>query len=276
MIRLSAISILCLLTCVAIAQDTPPAKVTIPLLVEDSHHHPAINVARESLTVSQHKTAVTDFSLSSTADLPLRLGILLDVSDSERSSGLQQVTVAASDFARKLLRTPEDRVFFGAFSFNLMTTQWVGRAEVQPVVIPAKIGRGTALYDAIVGACKQMGEAGSTRSARRVLVIVSDGEDNQSHVTLQGAAAEAVRSGVVIFSVSTNKWSLQLRGDKAMENLARLTGGETISLWDRDAPKAFAKISELLDGLYLLNYVPVSVSSKQQDLQIKSANKEKM
>jgi hypothetical protein len=85
-----------------------------------------------------------------------------------------------------------------------------------------------------------------------------------------------VRSGVVIFGVSTSGSGLYLRGDRVMENLARLTGGKMISLSAREAPKALAKISELMNALYLLNYVPASASPKEQDIEIKSASKEKM
>jgi hypothetical protein len=51
-----------LLTCVAMAQDATPAKTTIPILIQNSHHQPAINITRESLAINQHKTIVTEFS----------------------------------------------------------------------------------------------------------------------------------------------------------------------------------------------------------------------
>jgi Ca-activated chloride channel homolog len=272
---LKGLAVVCLSSCTAGAQHAVTVTATIPVLIQDSHHRPALNVTRELLAVNQHKLAVTDFSLSSAAALPLRLGILLDVSGTERESS-QRLTAAASAFAINALRNQEDRVFFGAFNIKLITTDWTDRAGVERVVVPANVGGGTALYDGIVGACKHMGEVDWAKPSRRVLVVISDGEDNQSDVTLQHAAAEAVRSGVVIFGVSTSGSGLYLRGDRVMENLARLTGGKMISLSAREAPKALAKISELMNALYLLNYVPASASPKEQDIEIKSASKEKM
>src|SRR6476660_7933246 len=94
------LSMLWTLACAAASQDAPRAKVTFPILIEDSHHHPAANVTHDSLVIKQHKVAITDFSLVSTANLPLQLGVLVDISSSERQTGLQDIFKASLDFAK--------------------------------------------------------------------------------------------------------------------------------------------------------------------------------
>jgi VWFA-related protein len=265
----------CTFACAVPGQDTPPAKVIIPILIQDFHHHPAINITREDLVIRQHKLAVTNFTLMPTTNLPLRLGILIDTSNSERG-GVQYLFEAAGDFARDMLRGTDDRVFFGSFNVKLLSTPWLDRGGIEHVAPQHAPGEGTAIYDAIQEACKQMGDPDRNQPARRVLVVISDGDDNQSHVSRLQATAEAVRSGTVIFGMFAVPGPyLSGPGEKVMEDLAKQTGGETVSSLTREAPKGLAKISELIRGLYLLIYVPIS-DPRSGEVEVKSATGEKL
>jgi Ca-activated chloride channel homolog len=128
-------------------------------------------------------------------------------------------------------------------------------------------------------ACKQrMGPRDWKKPTRRILILISDGEDNASHITREAAVLEALKSGVVIFTINTsNSGTMRKRGEYAMEKLAKLTGGESFSDFNRkDAPKILASIQELIDGMYYLSYVPPDASkSSVHEVEIKRASKDK-
>ena len=114
-------------------------------------------------------------------------------------------------------------------------------------------------------------------STRRILVLISDGEDNLSHITRDEAASEALRAGAVIFTMDTELSGMSLKGEKVMENFAKLTGGESFSQVGRnDLPKVFASIKEMMDGMYYLRYVPPDASKiAVHEVDVKPAPKEK-
>jgi len=92
-------------------------------------------------------------------------------------------------------------------------------------------GGGTALYDAIYKACKdKLLHEHSDHAIRKAIVILSDGEDNQSEYTRAQAIEMAQRAEVLIYAISTDDSGLILRGDKVLEDLASATGGALSSL----------------------------------------------
>lgn len=108
-------------------------------------------------------------------------------------------------------------------------------------------------------------------------MLITDGEDNLSYATRDEAVSEALRSGVVIFTISTTSYNGIYRGEKVMEYWAKLTGGESFSRLNRsDMPKVFASIQELIDGMYYLSYVPPDPSKiAVHEVEVKRASKEK-
>lgn len=222
--------------------------------------------------------------------MPLELGILIDTSRSQRDAHLDDVLKAAKEFVNDMIRGPEDRVFFLTFDVTSHATGWLKKEQLQDATLKVEIGGGTcplpvprfacatALYDAIGIACKQrMGARDSLKATRRVLLLISDGQNNQSRITRDEATSEALRAGAVIFTINTNDSELTFRGETMME-LAMLTGGESFSLLGRkDAPKVFASIRELINGLYYLRYVPPDASkSAVHEVEVKPASKQKL
>jgi len=82
-------------------------------------------------------------------------------------------------------------------------------------------GGGTALYDSIVLACSErMMNIKPSEAAHLVLIVISDGDDNMSHFSLDRTTAAAQQAGVVIFTISSNQSGTRLRGDR-VENPSR-------------------------------------------------------
>lgn len=251
--------------------------VAIPLIATDSHHR-ATSLTVESLLISDQKTQVTGATLVRGSDLPVELGVLIDVSNSERSTELNDILKATRQFVSNTVRGSEDRVFLLNFDATPRATEWLTKEQSQTTGIKVRIGGGTALYDALAMACKErMGSRDWQRPTRRILVLISDGEDNLSHITRDEAASEALRAGAVIFTINTDLSGKAERGAKVMQTLAEVTGGESISPFGmKDVPKAFANIEDVMDGMYYLRYVPPDASKGVlHEVEVKRSPKEK-
>jgi len=270
--------LLVLLVLSAGAQELPAPRVTIPLIVNGSHHRP-ISVAVESLVITDQKTPVTGARLQRGADLPLELGVLIDTSNSEREGPFGDILKPMNQFVAEAMRGPEDRVFFLTFESTSQATGWLKKEQLQTFTIPIRIGGGTALYDALATACKQrMGGRDWRKPTQRVLVLITDGEDNLSYATRDEAVSEALRAGAVIFTIiNTTRSDVTTRGEKIMDYWAKLTGGASFSgLSRRDMPKVFASIREQMDDMYYLSYVPPDASkSAIHQVEVKPAPKNK-
>ena len=260
-----------------LAQESAAPSVAIPLIANDSHHRP-VSVTLESLVITDQKTLVTGATLVRGVDLPVELGILIDTSESQRSRDLTEFLDAAKQFASEIIRGPEDRVFVLKFAATPDATEWLKREQLPGAAVRGRLGGGTALYDALVMACKErMGPRNWQKPTRRILVLLSDGEDNLSHTTRNEAASEALKAGVMIFTIDTDPSGLFHRGAKIMQTLAGVTGGESFSPDNRnDVTKVFTRIRDMTEGMYCLRYVPPDASkSAIHEVEVKAAPKEK-
>jgi VWFA-related protein len=263
----------------AVAQEPVAPRVAIPLFASDSHHHP-ITVTVESLSITDQKTPVAGASLLWGADLPMELGVLIDVSNSQRSSLRDDYLKAINLFVHATIRGPEDRVFFLQFDSTPHATGWLTKEQLPGTKFNVRIGGATALYDALAMACKErMGPRDWRKPTRRVLVLISDGDDNLSHNTHEEAALEALRAGVVIFTINTQNSVIHTQGERVIENWTKLTGGESFAqLVGNDIPKVFVSIQKMIDGMYFLSYVQPDSSKNalhEHEVEVKPAQKGK-
>jgi VWFA-related protein len=264
--------LLVLLGLSGVAQELSAPKVAIPLIASGSHHKPT-GVTAESLVITDQKTTIARASLLRGADFPVELGILIDSSRSQRDAHLDDILKATKQFVDEIIRGPEDRVFFLTFDATAQATEWLRKDQLQGASIKVGIGGGTALYDALAMACQQrMGPRDWSKPTRRVLLLISDGEDNLSRITRVDAVSEAIKAGVVIFTINTGASGKSLGGERAMENLSTLIGGESFSGVSR---KVFVTIQESIDGIYYLSYVPPDAAkSAVHKVEVKPAPKE--
>jgi hypothetical protein len=117
-------------------------------------------------------------------------------------------------------RVPEDRVFFLQFWNISQLGGWLTKDQLQSYRMDkTQPGGGTALYDALSVACQmRMGQRDWRKPTRRVLLLISDGEDKLSHVKPEEALSEALKAGAVIFTINNEAWNSQMKGKKTMES----------------------------------------------------------
>ncbi len=242
------------------ATDSPAMKriptVNIPFFAEDNHGREINDVAASDLSIIDNKNPLrSTLSVRSAKELPLRLGVLIDSSSSVREGGLYRPGLdAMNDLLHQVLNATDDEVFIANFSATMKATEFMGREEFLKSKTNVSIGGGTALFDAVYFACKDRMAADSTQPARRVLVILTDGGDNQSHVTRDEAIIAAQKAGTVIFAVSTNPLGI---GDGVLRQFGEKTGGQAfINLRPSDMSKIFRNIREQIENLYVVSYVP--------------------
>ena len=267
-----------LLATLTVAQSGTGPRVLVPLLVTDSHHRLVDGLLPEALTIREHKTPVTDVKLLRGADLPLQLGILIDTSNSERDGNINEILEGAKSFVNDVLRGPEDRAFFLTFATTINATDWLKKEQLSGVTVNLKLGGATALYDAVAAACRErMGPRNADHPTRRILVLISDGDDNQSHITRAESLADVLHFGVVMFTISTQVIGHSGRGDRILERWATITGGRFFTdMTRKDVPKAFAQIKAITEGMYYASYVPPPSKDGVHEIDVKPAPKEKL
>jgi Ca-activated chloride channel family protein len=192
-------------------------------------------------------------------DLPLRVGLVLDVSGSitDRFTFEQD---SAIRFFSHILRRRTDEAFVLAFdSVPTLTQDFTDDPELLSAgVKKLSPGGGSAVYDALhMAATKKLMNVSTDRPVRRVIILISDGEDNQSRMTIPQVIDAARRSEVTIYSISTNTSNIVTHGDKLLRRLAEETGGRAFFPNKiEDVVKAFDTIQDELRSQYALSYKP--------------------
>jgi VWFA-related protein len=191
--------------------------------------------------------------------LPLRLALLVDTSGSvhERFSFEKH---AATKFVEKMMSAGSDLAFIAGFSHEITVTQDFTSEpnELGKGIEKLSNGGGTALFDAVAFACRKLAAYPESDRVARVLVILSDGEDNSSHSSLKQSIQIAEGTGVTIYTISTK----EERGDKSdadrvLEALAERSGGEALfpgNILTLD--KSFSKLHDLIRSRYFVAYKP--------------------
>jgi len=197
---------------------------------------------------------------SSQTDLPLRVGLLVDASNSIRDR-FKFEQEAAIEFLNTIVRPKSDLAFVLGFDSTAEVTQdfTSDTEELSKGVRMLRPGGGTAMYDAIYLACrdKLLKDNTSRYATRRAIILISDGEDNQSRVTREEAVEMAQRAEVIVYAISTNISGTRLRGDKVLERFADATGGRVFFPFKlQDVADAFSEIQSELRSQYAVAYKP--------------------
>ncbi|MGE5321255.1 MAG: VWA domain-containing protein [Actinomycetota bacterium] len=193
-------------------------------------------------------------------NLPLRVGLLIDASNSIRDR-FQFEQQAAIQFLQQIIRPRNDKAFVLAFDEVPDVTQdFTGNLDKLTRGIQViRPGGGTALWDAVYYACRdKLMKEQEGFPVRRAMILVSDGDDNQSRVLRQEALDMAQRASVIIYTISTNLTSSSVdQGDKNLKMLAEATGGRPFFPFKlQDLADAFHDIQEELRSQYVISYKP--------------------
>ena len=231
-----------------------------------------------------HKPVESVIDFRRNTDLPIEMGLLMDTSGSVRGR-FDFEKEAALGFLQHVLRPGYDKAFVLGFNAHSHVTQDF-TDNVQSLtagVNQLRAGGGTALYDAIYKACKEkLLNERPDHPLRKAIIILSDGEDNQSGVTREQAIEMAERAEVLIYAISTDDSGLILRGDKVLEDLASATGGRAFFPFKmKDITHSFAAIEDELRSQYVVSYKPsnfdadgryrsIEITALKKDLQVRA------
>jgi VWFA-related protein len=197
-------------------------------------------------------------------DLPLRIGMLVDTSNSIRDR-LRFEQEAAVDFLNVAVRPGKDLAFVVAFDVEPQLVQdYTDDIEkLSNAIRGLQAGGVTSLFDAVFFSCKEkmLFFPPPEPYLRRVMIVISDGEDNQSVHTREEALSMAQRAEVTIYTISTNRTGLEGRGDRVLRRLADVTGGHAFFPFEAsDLAANFQEIARELRSQYSLAYVSTNTT----------------
>ena len=215
-------------------------------------------------------------------DLPLRIGMLLDTSNSIRDR-IQFEKDAAVNFLFNVVRRGRDQSFVMTFDDRPYVQQSFtdDTGRLRDEIVKMKAGGGTAIYDAVYEACKNQlshpprPPGDQPDVVRRVMILISDGDDNLSEHTRAEAIEMAQRTSVVIYAISTSTQWVTLsetdrgkisdrkyhktEGDQILQEIADETGGRAFFPYHvDDLDQSFQDIGDELRSQYSLAYNPTN------------------
>src|SRR5271165_750437 len=197
-------------------------EVNVVFTVTDKRGHYVKDLTQSDFRVyDDGKPAESIRSFSRETNLPLRVGLLVDASNSVRDR-FKFEQEAAIEFLNQIIRATSDKAFVIGFDTTPEVTQdFTDSTEaLSHGVRMLRPGGGTAMYDAIYFACRdKLMKDKSTGATRRAIILLSDGDDNQSRVSREEAVEMAQRAEVIIYAISTNTSGVKQRGDKILNTL---------------------------------------------------------
>ncbi|HEX3745152.1 MAG TPA: VWA domain-containing protein [Bryobacteraceae bacterium] len=234
-------------------------RVSMAFSVTDRKGRFVTGLQKGDFEVLENGRPQTVAEFTAEPSMPLRVAVLIDTSNSirERFKFEQE---AASSFLDEILRTTQDKAMVVSFDTAVQTdcdltsnTDKLGAAIHQ-----LRPGGGTSFYDALKFASERLGEEQPSYQFRRIMVIVSDGEDNQSHFTRDQALEAAQLADTFIYAISTNNLSAgDTDGDKVLKYFTSQTGGKTYFPFKlEDLTSSFQTIAEEVRHQYNITYRP--------------------
>ena len=207
----------------------PVTVVNVPVTVLDKRGMPVIDLTKTDFRVFEDGRRQNIRYFSSELMPPLRIGLLVDTSNSARFE-LKFETDAASEFAYTMLRglNSRNQIFLETFdaSASIIQDFTNNPDSINDKLRKLKAGGGKAVYDAIYEACKhEIEKSGPREQTRRVLILISDGFDVQSKHSLEEAISMAHRAETAIYTIGNTPYGFSNPGAKYLEQVAENTGG---------------------------------------------------
>lgn len=233
--------------------------VNVLFSVFDRKNRMVVDLTKDDVRVVEDGKPQSIRFFSRESDLPLRIGILIDTSNSVRER-LHFEQEAAVDFLDATMRPGKDQAFVVGFDVEPQLVQDYTDDEdkLSQAVRSLRAGGGTALFDAMYfsSKSKMLYFPPPEPYLRRVMVIISDGLDNQSVHLREEALSMAQHAEVIIYAISTNRSGISIKGDAVLTRLAHETGGRAFFPFAAsDLAENFQEISRELRSQYSLGYV---------------------
>jgi VWFA-related protein len=234
-------------------------RVNMLFTVTDKKGRFVTDLTKDDFVVTENKKPQTIAEFTAETDLPLRLGILIDTSNSIRDR-FRFEQEAATSFIRSVIHKDHDKAMVVSFdtSTELVSDLTDDTQKLEDSIRDLRPGGGTSMYDAIYYACRdKLSKDQPRHKFRRAIVIVSDGDDNQSEVTRDQALEMAQKADVVIYAISTNITHDETEGDKVLKYLTSETGGQAFFPFKvEDLDQSFENIANELRHQYNIFYRP--------------------
>ena len=235
------------------------SEVDLVFTVTDKHGHYVRSLKQNDFKILDDGKAPEILSFSSETDLPLQVSLLIDASQSV-TSRFKFEQEAAIEFLNSIIRPRYDQAMTVGFDSTPDVTQdFTDNTELLSKGVRAlKAGGGTAMYDALYYACRdKLMKHEQTGPVRRAIILLSDGDDNSSHVTREESIEMAQRAEVIVYTISTNITGARGKGDKVLERIAEATGGRAFFPFQiRDVSDSFSSIQDELRSQYAMTYRP--------------------
>jgi Ca-activated chloride channel family protein len=236
-------------------------EVNLIFTVTDKHGHYIPNLKLDDFALLDDQRApqkVNDFRQQ--INLPLRVGIVVDASTSIRTR-FQFEQQSAIEFLLNILKAKSDRAFVMGFDVTPTIEQdWTNNIDgLETGINRMRPGGGTALFDAVYTACrdKLLDVSRGQEPLRKAMILISDGDDNQSRVHPEEAIKECQRAETIIYAISTNWTPSRGKGDKVLTDMAVATGGQVFFPPSvEEMSGSFKQIEEELRSQYALTYTP--------------------
>jgi VWFA-related protein len=225
----------------------------------DKHGHFIKDLKKENIRLlDEGKPPISISAFESETGLPLRVGLLIDSSNSIRDR-FRFEQDAAVEFLHQVVRPNSDMAFVVGFdSLSDLTQDFTDNTDMLARGVRVlRPGGGTALHDAVFQASEKLAKAPIRGPSRRAIILLSDGDDNQSRHLREEAIAAALRAEVIIYVISTNITGSDKKGDKILMRYAEATGGRVFfPLRIEEVANAFAEIQDELRSQYVIAYKP--------------------
>ena len=239
----------------------PVNEVNLIFTVTDKHGRYIPNLQqRDFALLDDQKAPARVNSFHQQINLPLRVGIVIDASTSIRQR-FEFEQQSATEFLLQIIKAKSDRAFVMGFDVTPNVTQdWTNNIDgLESGINRLRPGGGTALFDAVYTACrdKLMDISRGKEPVRKAMVLISDGDDDQSRVYLDEAVKECQRAETLIYAVSTNWTPSRGKGDEVLSKMASETGGQAFFPPSvEEMSNSFRSIQEELRSQYALTYTP--------------------
>jgi Ca-activated chloride channel family protein len=283
-------------------EEAPPIRIEVDLVnvvfsVTDRHNRHVADLGPSDFTVYEDGVPQEIKYFNTETNMPLRIGLLIDTSNSVRPR-FQFEQEAAIDFLHTILRPHTDEAFVLSFDVSPVVVQdWSDDPlDLADAIRGLRSGGGTSLFDALYLACKVKLAPGSGNEYRKMIILLSDGNDVYSTVTREEALDMCRHHDVTIFTVSTSappiKYTEKSRylqnpcdvmgkeGDKVLEHFAETTGGTSYCPFNTiDVGRSFERIANELRNQYTIAYTPtnrtrdggfrqITIETRRDDLRV--------
>jgi Ca-activated chloride channel family protein len=233
--------------------------VSVAMNVVDEHGAPVGGLKADDFELAEDGKSLPIATFDAESSTPLDIVLTIDASQSVWSDERLERD-AAKSFVRSLLR-PQDRVDLMDFADEVreLVPFTDDARRIDGALGDVKRGDATALYDAVYLASQRLGEVSAKGGARRVAVVISDGENTTHHGNYDMAIEQAQRSGVMIYALIIVPIAADAGrntgGEHALIQMTRDTGGKYYYVEDkRDLAPAFQHVSEDLRTQYTVGY----------------------